>query len=37
METNDLTQLSEELIQRLGSGGDLGELGPEVKENYKIL
>ena len=28
METNDLTQLSEELIQRLGSGGDLGEMRP---------
>lgn len=26
MEANDYAQLSEELIQRLGSGGDLGEV-----------
>ncbi|XP_075148082.1 DNA-binding protein Ets97D isoform X2 [Haematobia irritans] len=30
MESNDLTQLSEELIQRLGSGGDLGIMANEL-------
>lgn len=35
MENNDLTQLSEELIQRLGSGGDLGEMRPEVIKLYR--